>query len=123
MKIAIGSDHAGYDYRRMLISHLEAAGHEIIDCGCEEKVSCDYPVYGRKAARLVKSGACERGVVICGTGFGISLAANRLEGIRCVSFPHRQPGAGRHVTAPSSMFRLLRNNHLLLRMPRAPRET
>jgi len=85
MKIAIGSDRAGYDYRRMLISHLEAAGHEIIDCGCEEKVSCDYPVYGRKAARLVKSGACERGVVICGTGFGISLAANRLEGIRCVN--------------------------------------
>ena len=85
MKIAIGSDHAGYDYRRMLISHLEAQGHEITDCGCEENVSCDYPVYGRKAALLVKSGACERGVVICGTGFGISLAANRLEGIRCVN--------------------------------------
>ncbi len=85
MKIAIGSDHAGYDYRQMLIAHLEAQGHEIIDCGTGDKSSCDYPVYGRKAALVVKSGKCDAGVVICGTGFGISLAANRLMGIRCVN--------------------------------------
>ena len=85
MKIAIGSDHAGYDYRQMLIEHLRAQGHEVVDCGCPDKSSCDYPVYGRKTALLVKRGECERGVLICGTGFGISLAANRLAGIRCVN--------------------------------------
>ena len=85
MKIAIGSDHAGYDYRQMLIEHLRAQGHEIVDCGCPDKSSCDYPVYGRKTALKVKSGECEFGVLVCGTGFGISLAANRLAGIRCVN--------------------------------------
>ena len=85
MKIAIGSDHAGYDYRQMLIEHLRAQGHEVVDCGCPDKSSCDYPVYGRKTALMVKRGECERGVLVCGTGFGISLAANRLAGIRCVN--------------------------------------
>ncbi len=85
MKIAIGSDHAGYDYRLMLIDHLRAAGHEVVDCGTAEKSRCDYPVYGRLAALKVKSGECDMGVVVCGTGFGISLSANRLEGIRCVN--------------------------------------
>ena len=84
MKIAIASDHAGYDYRQMLAEHLRAQGHEVIDCGCPGKESCDYPIFGRKAAQLVKSGECERGVLVCGTGFGISLSANRIPGIRCV---------------------------------------
>ena len=78
MKIAIGSDHAGYDYRQMLIEHLRAQGHEVVDCGCPDKSSCDYPVYGRKTALMVKRGECERGVLICGTGFGISLAPTAL---------------------------------------------
>ena len=85
MKIAIGSDHAGYDYRQMLIEHLRAQGHEVVDCGCPDKSRCENPVYGRKTALLVKRGECERGVLVCGTGFGISLAANRLPGIRCVN--------------------------------------
>lgn len=85
MKIAIASDHAGYDYRQMLAEHLRAQGHEVVDCGCPGKESCDYPIFGRKAAQLVKSGECERGVLVCGTGFGISLSANRIPGIRCVN--------------------------------------
>ena len=85
MKIVIGSDHAGYDYRLMLKNHLMEQGHEVVDVGCADKSSCDYPLFGRKAALMVKSGACEMGVLVCGTGFGISLAANRIEGIRCVN--------------------------------------
>jgi len=85
MKIAIGSDHAGYDMRLMLADHLRAQGHEVIDFGCPDRTSCDYPVYGRLAALAVKRGECERGVLVCGTGFGISLAANRIMGIRCVN--------------------------------------
>ena len=85
MKIAIGSDHAGYDYRQMLKEHLLSQGHEVVDVGCPDKSKCDYPVYGRKVAFEVQSGRCEMGVAVCGTGFGISLAANRLAGIRCVN--------------------------------------
>lgn len=85
MKIAVASDHAGYDLRQVVLGHLRELGHEVVDLGCPDKSSCDYPVYGRKAAIALKAGQCERAVVVCGTGFGISLAANRLEGIRCVN--------------------------------------
>ena len=85
MKIAVASDHAGYDYRQMLKEYLLSLGHEVEDFGCPDKSSCDYPTFGRRAARAVQSGECERGVLVCGTGFGISLSANRLEGIRCVN--------------------------------------
>jgi ribose 5-phosphate isomerase B len=85
MKIAFGSDHAGFAYKAMLMEHARALGHEVSDLGTHEKVSCDYPVYGRAVARAVKSGAADRGVLVCGTGFGISLAANREAGIRCVN--------------------------------------
>lgn len=85
MKIAIGSDHAGYDMRKMLGEYLVKQGHEVTDFGCPDRSSCDYPVFGRKVALAVKAGVCARGVVVCGTGFGISLAANRIAGIRCVN--------------------------------------
>ncbi len=85
MKIAIGSDHAGYDYRQMLIEHLRAQGHEVVDCGCPTKESCDYPVYRPQDGADGQKRQCERGVLVCGTGFGISLAANRFRGIRCVN--------------------------------------
>jgi len=85
MKIAFGSDHDGYDYRQMLMEHAKELGHEVIDMGPFSKESCDYPVYGKAVAEAVSKGEAERGILICGTGFGISLAANRMKGIRCVN--------------------------------------
>ena len=85
MKIAIGSDHAGFDLRHVLQDYLREKGYEVIDYGCPEKVSVDYPVYGRAVAEAVKRGECDMGVLVCGTGFGISLAANRVPGIRAVN--------------------------------------
>jgi ribose 5-phosphate isomerase B len=62
---------------------LEGEGHEVVDCGTYSTDSCDYPVFGEAAARRVASGECERGIVICTTGIGISIAANKVRGIRC----------------------------------------
>jgi ribose 5-phosphate isomerase B len=85
MKIAFGSDHAGFDYKEMLMARAREMGHETIDLGTHTKESCDYPVYGHAVAAAVKAGEADRGVLVCGTGFGISLAANRVKGIRCVN--------------------------------------
>ena len=85
MKIAIGSDHAGFDLRHILADHLKQKGFEVIDYGCPEKISVDYPTYGRAVANAIKNGECEMGVLVCGTGCGISLAANRVPGIRAVN--------------------------------------
>ena len=82
MKIAVGSDHGGFELKKAVIAHLEKQGYECVDFGCHSPERCDYPVYGEKAARAVASGECELGVLICGTGIGISLAANRVKGIR-----------------------------------------
>ena len=76
--IAIGSDHGGYDLKMKVIRHLEEKGLEYKDFGCADKSSCDYPVYGRAAAQAVASGECEKGIVICTTGIGISISANKL---------------------------------------------
>ena len=81
--IAIGSDHGGYDLRQVIIKHLEERGIEVKDFGCPDKSSCDYPVYGKKVAEAVASGECEKGIVICTTGIGISITANKVKGIRC----------------------------------------
>lgn len=81
--IAIGSDHGGYDLRQLVMKHLEERGLEYIDFGCPDKSSCDYPVYGKKVAQAVASGQCDRGIVICTTGIGISITANKFKGIRC----------------------------------------
>ncbi|MCR5502195.1 MAG: ribose 5-phosphate isomerase B [Lachnospiraceae bacterium] len=83
MKIAMGSDHGGYDLRIRIREYLEKAGHEVVDFGCFEKKSCDYPDFGKEAAKAVASGNCERGIVICTTGIGISITANKIKGIRC----------------------------------------
>ena len=85
MKLAFGSDHAGYDYRQMLMEHARELGHEVIDFGTFTKESCDYPVFGHAVGEAVASGKADRGILVCGTGFGISLAANRIKGIRCVN--------------------------------------
>ena len=83
MKIAIGSDHGGYDLKQDVIAHLQEMGHEVVDFGCHSKASCDYPEFGRAAAQAVADGTCDKGVVICTTGIGISIVANKVKGIRC----------------------------------------
>ena len=83
MKIAIGCDHGGYDLKEHIVQLLKDMGHEVKDCGTYSKESCDYPIFGEAAARAVASGECERGIVICTTGIGISIAANKVKGIRC----------------------------------------
>lgn len=81
--IAIGSDHGGYDLKEEVKKYLSAAGYEYQDMGCDTKASCDYPVYGRAVAEAVAAGSCEKGIVICTTGIGISITANKVSGIRC----------------------------------------
>ena len=81
--IAIGSDHGGYDLKMKIIAHLQERGLEVKDFGCYDKSSCDYPDFGQAAARAVADGTCEKGIVVCTTGIGISIAANKVKGIRC----------------------------------------
>lgn len=81
--IGIGSDHGGYDLKRAVIGYLEEQGIEYKDYGCMDKSSCDYPVYGRAVAEAVADGTCEKGIVICTTGIGISMVANKIPGVRC----------------------------------------
>ena len=81
--IALGCDHGGYDLKQVVIAYLEEKGIPYKDFGCMDKSSCDYPVFGRAAAEAVASGECEKGIVICTTGIGISIVANKVKGIRC----------------------------------------
>ena len=83
MKIAMGSDHGGFALKQHLKTYLENKGCLVEDCGTDSTQSCDYPDFGRLAAEAVASGRCERGIVICTTGIGISIAANKVQGIRC----------------------------------------
>ena len=82
-KITIGSDHAGYGLKLKVIAHLKELGIEVLDVGTDSEASCDYPVFGHAAARAVADGTCEKGIVICTTGIGISISANKVKGIRC----------------------------------------
>lgn len=81
--IAIGSDHGGYDLKEAVKEHLAKQGIECKDVGCMDKSSCDYPVFGKAVAKAVTSGECEKGIVICTTGIGMSIVANKVKGIRC----------------------------------------
>ena len=83
MKIAMGCDHGGYALKEDIKNLLTGKGYEVVDCGTYSTDSCDYPVFGEAAARKVASGECEYGIVICTTGIGISIAANKIKGIRC----------------------------------------
>lgn len=83
MKIALGCDHGGYELKQYLIPVLEEMGHTCEDFGCHSLDSCDYPDFGAPAARAVAEGRCDRGIVICTTGIGISIAANKIRGVRC----------------------------------------
>ncbi|MBE5907928.1 MAG: ribose 5-phosphate isomerase B [Lachnospiraceae bacterium] len=82
MKIAIGNDHAAVDMKMELIPFLESLGHEVVNFGTDTKESTPYPLYGEKVGEYVASGQADCGVLICGTGVGISLAANKVPGIR-----------------------------------------
>ena len=82
MKIAIGCDHGGYLLKQDILIWLEEHDYEFEDFGCYNTESVDYPVYAEKVARAVASGACDKGIVICTTGIGVSMAANKVKGIR-----------------------------------------
>ena len=81
--IALGSDHGGYGLKQEVIKHLEERGIEYKDYGCFDKSSCDYPDFAKQAAKAVAEGSCDRGVLVCTTGIGISIAANKVKGVRC----------------------------------------
>ena len=81
--IALGCDHGGYELMQEVKAHLTKRGLEFKDFGCYSTEAIDYPEFGRAAAKAVASGECDRGILICGTGIGISIAANKVPGIRC----------------------------------------
>ena len=83
MKIAIGCDHGGYLLKQDILIWLEEHDYEFEDFGCYNTESVDYPVYAEKVARAVANGECDKGIVICTTGIGVSIAANKVRGIRC----------------------------------------
>lgn len=84
MRIAIGSDHAGFLQKAPLAEYLRSQGHEVVDCGPATDDRCDYPDFGDKVARLVAAGKVDRGVLICGTGLGIAMTADKVPGVRAV---------------------------------------
>lgn len=83
MKISIGCDHGGYQQKLAVIKYLKEEGYEVIDVGTNSEESCHYPTYGEAAARLVASHECDFGIVICTSGEGIMMAANKVPGVRC----------------------------------------
>lgn len=87
MKIAVGADHAGFRRKEELRGHLAKRGHEVVDFGTDGETSVDYPDFAGKVARSVSTGECERGLLICGSGIGMSIAANKVHGIRAAVCP------------------------------------
>ena len=83
MRIAIGNDHGAVDMKNHVVGWLKANGHEVVNFGTDSTESTDYPIYAERVARAVVSGDCERGILICGTGIGISISANKIHGVRC----------------------------------------
>ena len=83
MRIAIGCDHGAFALKNKVIEHLEKQGHEVRDFGTYSTESCDYPDFAAAAARAVASGECQRGIVLCTTGIGVSMVANKVKGVRC----------------------------------------
>ncbi len=83
MKISVGCDHGALALKNKVVAHLQAQGHEVMDFGTHTPDSCDYPEFAAAAARAVASGDCEKGIVLCTTGIGVSISANKIDGIRC----------------------------------------
>lgn len=104
MKIALGSDHGGFDLKSAIKEHLQTLGHEVIDFGTDSHESCDYPLIAEPAARAVASGECDRGILVCGTGIGIGIAANKVPGIRAGALPRYLllPAPAATTTTPTS---------------------
>lgn len=82
LRIAIGSDHGGYEYKEQIVSHLKEKGYECVDVGTYSSDSCDYPVIARTVTTKIIAGEADRGILICGTGIGMSIVANKVKGIR-----------------------------------------
>ena len=83
MKIAVACDHGGLNLKKAVIAYLEKCGHSVVDFGTDSTASCDYPDFAVLAAEAVASGDCERGVLVCSSGIGVSIVANKVPGIRC----------------------------------------
>ena len=83
MKIAIGCDHGALDLKNVMVKHLKNKGYEVADFGTYTAASCDYPEFAAAAAKAVASGECDKGIVLCTTGIGVSITANKVKGIRC----------------------------------------
>ena len=83
MKISIGCDHGALALKNKMVEHLQKQGHEVVDFGTHTLDSCDYPDFAAPAARAVASGQCEKGIVLCTTGIGVSITANKIDGVRC----------------------------------------
>lgn len=83
MKISLGCDHGAYALKEHLKDYLTKQGHTVVDCGTYSTDSCDYPIFARSAAQKVAGGECDRGIVLCTTGIGVSITANKVNGIRC----------------------------------------
>ncbi len=83
MKIALAADHGGYELKLIVKDYLLEKGYEVLDLGCNSEESVDYPNYGKACGEAVVNGDAEKGIVICGTGIGISIAANKVKGVRC----------------------------------------
>ena len=103
MKLALGADHGGYSLKETLKQHLLEQGYQIEDCGTFDTASCHYPVYAEKVARMVAEGKADLGILVCGTGIGMSIAANKIPGIRAAAVStalrRRPPG---NTTIPTS---------------------
>ncbi len=83
MKISIGCDHGAFALKTKIAAHLRQRGDEVLDCGTYSADSCDYPDFAAAAARAVARGECDRGIVLCTTGIGVSISANKIDGVRC----------------------------------------
>lgn len=83
MKIAVACDHGGLNLKKAVIAYVEKLGHEVVDFGTHTFDSCDYPDYAQQASESVASGECERGILVCSSGIGVSIVANKIPGVRC----------------------------------------
>lgn len=85
MKVAIGADHGGFTLKETIAQHLREEGYEVFDLGTHDQTSCNYPEYAEKVARAVAEGQAELGILVCGTGIGMSMAANKIKGVRAAA--------------------------------------
>ena len=104
MKIALGSDHGGFKLKEEVKKHLQEQNIEIVDYGTDSEASVDYPEYGEKVGRAVASGECEKGIIVCGTGIGISISANKVDGVIAALC---------HDTFSARMTRMHNNSNIL----------